>query len=196
MMKNLHAFLVAIVLAAFVAGCDSAPSIGPGAGVDSPIAGPGVAGGIRLQAGDKLKITVFGEDKLSGEYEIDPGGAVSLPLAGTVQAAGLTKPELEQLLSKKFSSEKYLRNAKVTVDVANFRPFYVLGEVQKPGEYPYKSGLNVMSAIAIAGGSTYRAARSKVMIQRSGDQTLHEYPLSPTIPVYPGDLLTVPERYF
>lgn len=196
MIRDVFAILMAATVAIFLTGCDGTQSLGLGVGSNPPAVGPGAAGGIRLQAGDKLKVTVFGEDKLTGEYEIDPGGAVSLPLAGTVQAAGLTKPELEQLLSKKFSSEKYLRNPKVTVDIATFRPFYVLGEVEKPGEYPYRSGLNVMSAIAVAGGNTYRASQSHVLIQRSGDQGFHEYPFSPTIPVYPGDLVRVPERYF
>jgi len=186
------------ILLAFgsLAACDSANVIG--AGDPTPVvAGPGGAtGAIRLQAGDKIKVTVFGEDKLTGEYEIDPGGSVSLPLAGTVQAAGLTKAELEQMLSKKFSSGNYLKNPKVTVDIATFRPFYVLGEVEKPGEYPFKSGLNVMSAIAIAGGNTYRASRGRVLIQRVGEPGFREYPLSPTVPVYPGDLIRVPERYF
>jgi protein involved in polysaccharide export with SLBB domain len=148
-----------------------------------------------LQGGDKIRVTVYGEDKLSGEYEIDPGGFVSLPLAGTVKAAGLTKAQLELDLSKKFRGE-YLRNPKVTVDIATFRPFYVLGEVQKPGEYPYKSGLNVLSAIAVAGGQTYRASNSSVMIQRAGEPTLKQYPLNAGIPIYPGDLIRLPERYF
>ena len=89
-----------------------------------------------LQPGEKIKVTVFGEDRLSGEYEIDPGGSVSLPLAGTIKAAGLSQYELEVALTKKFQGE-YLRDPKVTVEVANFRPFYILGEVAKPGEYPY-----------------------------------------------------------
>ncbi len=148
-----------------------------------------------LQAGEKIKVTVFGEDRLTGEYEIDPAGYVSLPLAGTIKAAGLTKPQLEQELSKKFRGE-YLRNPKVTVDVATFRPFYILGEVTKAGEYPYKSGLNVMSAMALAGGATYRASRSSVLIQHPGENGFREYPMSPTIPVLPGDLIRVPERYF
>jgi polysaccharide export outer membrane protein len=164
--------------------------------VSSDAAGYGPGGVLRLQAGDKLKITVFGEDKLTGEYEVDPGGSVSLPLAGTVQAAGLTKPELEQLLAKKFASEKYLRSPKVTVEIAAFRPFYVLGEVEKPGEYPFKSGLNIVSAIAVAGGNTYRSSQSRVLIQRAGDRDFQEYPMSPKIQVYPGDLIRVPERYF
>jgi len=182
--------------AVFLAGCDSAPILEAGNGANTSSYAPNTVGGIRLQAGDKLRITVFGEDKLTGEYEIDPGGSVTLPLAGTVRAAGLTRLELEQLLSKKFASAQYLRNPKVTVEIANFRPFYVLGEVERPGEYSYKSGLNVMSAIAVAGGYTYRASKSRVFIQRSGEQGFQEYPLSPTVPVYPGDLIRLPERYF
>jgi len=191
--QGIFRLLAAVAIAFSLAGCDSSPIISattPGAPA------PTSTSAMKLQPGDKLKITVFGEDKLSGDYEVDPSGAVSLPLAGTVQAAGLSKPELEQLLTKKFASEKYLRNPKVTVDISSFRPFYVLGEVEKPGEYPYKSGLNVMSAIAVAGGNTYRSSTSHVLIQRAGEQGFREFPLAPTIPVYPGDLVRVPERYF
>ena len=148
-----------------------------------------------LQPGEKIKVTVYGEDRLSGEYEIDPGGFVSLPLAGTVKAAGLSKQQLEAALTNKFRGE-YLRDPKVTVEVSSFRPFYIMGEVTKPGEYPFKGGLNVVSAIALAGGSTYRASRSDVLIQHSGDSGFKEYPQSPAIPVLPGDLIRVPERYF
>jgi protein involved in polysaccharide export with SLBB domain len=148
-----------------------------------------------LAAGDKVRVTVYGEDRISGEYQIDPDGMISLPLAGTLKAAGLTKPALETALADKLTG-KYLRSPKVTVDVVTFRPFYVLGEVQKPGEYPYRSGLNVLSAIAIAGGSTYRANTSKVYIQRFGSTDLIEFAQSPTIMVMPGDVVRVPERYF
>jgi polysaccharide export outer membrane protein len=150
---------------------------------------------LRLSAGDKIRVVVFGEDRLSGEYQLDTAGAVSLPLAGTVEAAGLTKPELERALTAKLKSE-YLRNPKVTVDVISFRPFYVLGEVSRPGEYPYRSGLNVLSAIAIAGGATYRANNSVVWIQRAGTNEFAEYPQSPSILVMPGDVLRLRERYF
>jgi protein involved in polysaccharide export with SLBB domain len=148
-----------------------------------------------LAAGDKIRVTVYGEDRISGEYQIDPDGLISLPLAGTIRAAGLTKPALETALADKLAG-KYLRNPKVTVDVVNFRPFYVLGEVQKPGEYPYRSGLNVLSAIAIAGGTTYRANASKVYIQRFGSTDLIEFDQSPMTTVMPGDVVRVPERYF
>ena len=149
---------------------------------------------LRLAPGDKLRVTVFGEDRLSGEYQIDNGGSLSLPLTGTIQGAGLTKSELEQAITTQLKSQ-YLRNPKVTVDVVSYRPFYVLGEVQKPGEYPFRSGLNVLSAIAIAGGATYRAA-SKVLIQRSGTTEEKEYPQSSTVLVMPGDVVRVPERFF
>jgi len=150
---------------------------------------------LRLAPGDKLRVTVFGEDRLSGEYQIDNAGSISLPLAGTIQGANLTKTELEQAITTQLKSQ-YLRNPKVTVDVVTYRPFYVLGEVQKPGEYPFRSGLNVLSAVAIAGGATYRANTSTVMIQRSGSQELKEYPQSPTVLVMPGDVVRVPERFF
>jgi protein involved in polysaccharide export with SLBB domain len=150
---------------------------------------------LRLAPGDKLRVTVFGEDRLSGEYQIDNGGSLSLPLTGTIQGAGLTKSELEQAITTQLKSQ-YLRNPKVTVDVVSYRPFYVLGEVQKPGEYPFRSGLNVLSAIAIAGGATYRAVPSKVLIQRSGTTEEKEYPQSSTVLVMPGDVVRVPERFF
>lgn len=150
---------------------------------------------IRLEAGDKLQVTVFGEDKLSGTYTVDTSGNLALPLAGTVKAAGLTAPELEKVLEKAFGGT-YLRSPKVTVEVLTFRPFYVLGEVQKPGEYPYRAGLNVLSAIAIAGGATYRASTGEVMIQRAGTTALQKFPQSPTVQIMPGDLIRVPERFF
>lgn len=150
---------------------------------------------IQIEAGDKLRVTVFGEDKLSGDYQVDAAGYVSLPLAGSVQVAGKTAPQLQQALENKFKVS-YLRNPQITVEVLAFRPFYVLGEVQKPGEYPFRIGLNVLSAIAIAGGGTFRADTSKVLIQRSGFNDIREYPQSPTIKIMPGDLIKVPERYF
>lgn len=187
---------VVATLCLLVAGCDGATNLGRVSEAEQQAMIQAAATTApALQAGDKIKVTVFGEDRLTGEYEIDPAGFVSLPLAGTVKAAGLTKPQLEQELARKFRGE-YLRNPKVTVDIATFRPFYILGEVSKPGEYPFKSGLNVMSAVALAGGSTYRASRSSVLIQHAGENGFKEYSMSPSIPVLPGDLIRVPERYF
>ena len=108
---------------------------------------------------------------------------------------GLTQSELEQALAKKFRSE-YLKNPKVTVTIATLRPYYMMGEVKNPGEYPYKSGLNVLTAMAIAGGPTYRASRSTVQIQRRGETSMRDYPISASVPILPGDVIKVPERYF
>jgi protein involved in polysaccharide export with SLBB domain len=143
----------------------------------------------------KIRVTVYGEDKLSGDYQIDQSGQISLPLAGTVEALGLTQAELEQALAKKFRSE-YLRNPKVTVTIATLQPFYLMGEVEKPGEYQYRSGLNVLTALAIAGGPTYRASRNTVQIQRRGETSMRNYPISASVPILPGDVIRVPERYF
>lgn len=185
-----------LLLGLVMAGCESGASLGPvSPSEQQALIESAATTSPTLHPGEKIRVIVFGEDRLSGEYEIDPAGFVSLPLAGTIKAAGLSKQQLERDLSKKFSGE-YLRNPRVTVDVTSFRPFYILGEVTKAGEYPFKSGLNVMSAIAIAGGTTYRANRSTVLIQHIGENGFREYPLSPTIPVSPGDLIRVPERYF
>jgi polysaccharide export outer membrane protein len=184
-----------ILLCLLVAGCGgSMPLIGGSTAIEAA-APPQQQAMLPLAAGDRIRVTVYGEDRISGEYPVDPNGMISLPLAGTIKAAGLTKPELETALAEKLKGS-YLRNPKVTVDVVTFRPFYVLGEVQKPGEYPFRSGLNVLSAIAIAGGATYRANTSKVYIQRFGSTALTEYAQSPTVAVMPGDVVRVPERYF
>ena len=148
-----------------------------------------------LQPGDKIRVDVFGEDKLGGEYQLDQAGQVSVPLAGTVKAQGMTQAQLEQALAKKLRTD-YLRNPKVTVTIATLAPFYIIGEVQKPGQFDYRSGLNVLTALAVAGGPTYRASRNTVEIQRRGETKMREYPVSASVPVLPGDVIKVPERYF
>jgi protein involved in polysaccharide export with SLBB domain len=175
-------------LALVLAGCSAA---GPDLAI--PTTPATEMSDLRLQPGDKIHVTVYGEKDLTSDYQVNTGGYVALPLAGSVKAIGLTPPELETELEKRFKS---LKNPKVTVEVVSFRPFFVLGEVQKPGEYPYRAGLNVLSAIAIAGGATYRASTSEVYIQRAGTTKLQKFPQSPTITVMPGDLVRVPETIF
>jgi hypothetical protein len=148
-----------------------------------------------LQPADKVNINVFGENQLSGQYTIDRSGQISLPLAGTIKAQGLTQSELEEALAKKFRS-RYLRDPKVTVTIVSLAPYYVMGEVKNPGQFEYKSGLNVLTAMAIAGGPTYRASRNSVEIQRRGEVKMQTYPISAAVPVLPGDVIKVPERYF
>jgi polysaccharide export outer membrane protein len=186
---------VALAAAFALSSCGIGSSLGPASLEDQQARAQAATTTPRLQAGEKIRITVFGEASLSGDYEIDQSGFVSLPLAGTIKAAGFTQPELEQELAKKFRSE-YLRNPKVTVTLVSLRPFYIVGEVEKPGEYPYKSGLNVLTALALAGGATYRGSKSTVYIQRVGESGMREYPLSSSVMILPGDLIRVPERYF
>lgn len=184
-----------VLLGAGLAGCDASSALAPGY-ADTALVQNERPAGLRFQPGDKLKITVFGEDRLTGEYQIDADGAVSLPLVGTLRAAGLKKADLENILARKLRAARFVNEPKVTVDIASFRPFYVLGEVERPGQFPYVNGLNVLSAIAVAGGATYRSSETHVLIQRSGERQLREYPSSPDVPVYPGDLVKVPERIF
>jgi hypothetical protein len=196
------AFLVGLL----VSGC--AADYGPVA--DGPVADGGpvayfdgagpngaVPSGVApvLQSGDKIKVTVYGEDNLNGIYDIDPSGSVNVPLAGTIRAAGRTKGELQRDIARRYKSE-YLQDPKVTVEVASFRPIYILGEAEKPGEYPYKSGLNLIAAVTAAGGFTYRASRDYVLIQHPGQQVWRRYPLSTSVAIGPGDLIRIPERYF
>jgi protein involved in polysaccharide export with SLBB domain len=188
-----HLFLLVCCL--FLLGCSAGSSLGPASEAEQNAIVETARGSPRLQAGEKIRVTVYGEASLSGDYQIDPSGYLSLPLAGTVKAAGLTQAELEQELAKKFRSE-YLRNPRVTVSIMEFRPFYILGEIEKPGAYPYTSGLNVLSAIAIAGGTTYRGSRSTVLIQHPGESGMREYPLASSVPILPGDIIRIPQRYF
>jgi protein involved in polysaccharide export with SLBB domain len=187
-------FLLVFCLLA-VTGCSASSNLGPVSEAEQNAIIEAAKGSPRLQAGEKIRLTVYGEASLSGDYQIDPSGYLSLPLAGTVKAAGLTQAELEQELSRKFRSE-YLRNPKVTISITEFRPFYILGEIERPGAYPYTSGLNVLSAIAIAGGTTYRGSRSTVLIQHPGEGGMREYPLTSSVPILPGDIIRIPQRYF
>ncbi len=148
----------------------------------------------RLGAGDKLRVGVFGEPDLSGEFDVPGNGNVSLPLIGQVKATGLTLSEFEGEIREKLQ-EGYLTNPKVTVEVLNYRPFYIIGEVGKPGEYPYTDGMTVLNAVAVAGGFTYRANDSQVYITRNGGEET-AYQVGRSIRVLPGDIVRVPERFF
>jgi polysaccharide export outer membrane protein len=150
----------------------------------------------RIHAGDKLKIVVYGEDALSGTYDVSPGGTVSMPLIGSVRAAGRAPAELDRDIANRYRSGSFLQEPKVTVAVAEFQPIYVLGEAEKPGQYPFRSGLDVLTAVATAGGFTYRASRSTILIRHADDNIWQRYSLAAPILLEPGDLVRIPERYF
>jgi protein involved in polysaccharide export with SLBB domain len=151
-------------------------------------------GSYRLGTGDKLKVTVFGEEDASGEYEIDAAGTISARLLGRIAVRGMTTSEVEQTLYDQYRSRNIFKNPKISIELLNLRPFFILGEVEKRGQYPYVNGLTVAQAVAIAGGYTYRASRSRITIQRAGAP--QEERVDEHAPVYPGDIVRVPERFF
>ncbi|RYG61984.1 MAG: polysaccharide export protein [Alphaproteobacteria bacterium] len=148
----------------------------------------------QLGPGDKIRMTVFGEEDLSGEFEIDNTGSLSLPLVGEISARGLTQRELEKKLATVLE-EGYLKSPRVNIEVLNFRPFFILGEVNKPGSYPYANDMNVINAVALGGGYTTRAKTGKVLVRRATSPEKEEW-LGEDAVVYPGDLLRVEERFF
>ncbi len=149
----------------------------------------------RLGSGDRLAISVFGHPDLSGEFEVDGSGEIAYPLLGQVQARGHTLEELSAIITDDLNRD-FIVDPRVSVEVLNFRPFYILGQVNAPGSYPYVSGLNVRQAVAIAGGFTRRADQSEVVIVREIDQTDIKYAATPNAPVLPGDTVEVRRRLF
>ena len=149
----------------------------------------------KLGSGDLLRVVVYGHEDLSGEFEVKGSGYVSLPLIREVEAAGLTPRQLEQGIIDALKPD-FLKNPRVSVEVLNYRAFYILGEVKRPGSYPYVNGMTVVNAIALAGGYTYRARENKVLITRASDAEKKQEPADHKTIVLPGDVIEVPERFW
>ncbi|MDZ5649598.1 polysaccharide biosynthesis/export family protein [Nitrospirillum sp. BR 11828] len=162
----------------------------------APAPGGVAAADYQLGPGDRVRITVFGQQDLSGEYAVDGSGTLSFPLVGQVHAGSLTAGELGKSLESSLSPN-YIKNPHVSVEVLSYRPFYILGEVKTPGSYAYVSGMTVLNAVALAGGFTYRAREDDFRLQRTAkDGSKTQVDAEPTTPVQPGDVITVRERYF
>ncbi len=148
----------------------------------------------RLGPGDRIRVVVFRHDDLSGEFQLDGAGSFSMPLINSVSANGLTAAELETEIETRLG-DGYLVNPEVSVEILTYRPFYILGEVNRPGQYEYESGMTVLNAIALAGGFTYRADVDEILLQRGGSNA--EPVIVPgNTRVQPGDIITVQERFF
>lgn len=160
-----------------------------------PTVASNVVAEYRLGAGDKVRVITFGEESLTGEFYVSGAGKVSLPLVGEVDAAGKTAQEFQRAVETSLK-DGFLKDPKVSVEVLTYRPFYILGEVQKPGEYPYTNALTVQNAVATANGFTYRANQKKVFIKRADSNEEKEYPLTSSTPVSPGDTIRIGERFF
>jgi protein involved in polysaccharide export with SLBB domain len=156
---------------------------------------PGTAEEYKISNGEKLRITIAGEDKLTGEYVVGADGQIAFPLLGKITAAGLSAHGLEESLVAKLKG-RYLVRPHAVVELTSLRPFYVIGEVKNTGEFPYKPGLNVVTALALAGGYTARASSSYVYIKRASEQEEKEFEAGVNVPIMPGDIIRVPERYF
>ena len=148
-----------------------------------------------LGTGDKLHINVFGQRDLDGNYLVDGSGNIQFPLIGQISAAGKTVPQLQKTITAALS-KGFLVNPSVSIEVTSNRPFYILGEVKAPGQYPYVMGMSVITAVALAGGYTFRADESDVYVRRAGSDKEVEMPASEKTKVQPGDIIRVPERFF
>ncbi|MBL8530653.1 MAG: polysaccharide export protein [Hyphomonadaceae bacterium] len=148
----------------------------------------------RLGPGDQLRITVFNEADLTGQFQVGSQGVIAYPLVGDVRAAGLTIPEFTTALQT--ALQGFIRSPNVSVEVSNYRPYFILGEVNRPGTYEYSTNLTVFNAVAAAGGFTYRANRRRVYIRHANEPEEHAYALTITTPVLPGDTVRIGERLF
>ena len=187
-------FLSVIGLASLIlAGCDGPR--GTIVGGDA-MASAGLSSDYRLSPGDKVKVTVFNEADLTGEFPVNESGNVAFPLAGEVEASGKSVPEFKAALTKTLGG-RFVKNPKVSVEVANYRPFNVIGEVRNAGQFSYRPGLSMQDAVAMAGGFTYRANTRLIYVRRAdagGENSIN--PDERQVPVMPGDNIRVPERYF
>jgi len=197
--NNMRTFTITVATAAlimpFLSGC-SEGRVAPLASASAAQNGSAQAGGYHLGAGDKLRITVYNEPALTGEYSVTPAGAVAFPLIGTVNVADHTIEQVTADITHRLDGG-YVQDPRVSVEVLNFRPFYILGEVNKPGEYPYSSGLTVDKAVALAGGFTYRANSRVGFLRRDNGPAEGSVALRGTpVAVQPGDTIRIGERYF
>ena len=212
--------LLALVLAALLAaGCvqrlpppSAAVVVQPAADLDSlayggasryaaarpvitAVAGPAPRGGYTLDAGDKLRVVVFGQDGLTNSYNVDAAGNITMPLIGTVPARGLGSAELSAAIAARLR-QGFIREPHVAVEIETYRPFFILGEVTFPGQYPFVANMTVETAVAIAGGFTPRAYHTDVVISRTVRGEIVRATVPVTTQVRPGDTVTINERWF
>ncbi|MBI3196367.1 MAG: polysaccharide export protein [Rhodospirillales bacterium] len=153
-------------------------------------------GEYRVAPGDRLRVVVLSDTELSGDYEVDSTGVISPRMATRVPVVGMTTVEIEAMLKDRYRADGLLRNPKLTVDLVARRPFYILGEITKPGSFPYVNGINVVQAIAIAGGYTRRASKTRITVKRFNSPAGEEETVTEDSPIGPGDVIYVPERWF
>lgn len=178
--------IVAVVGFAFLSAC-TGPNIAETVTLPDPEP-------YRLDNGDKLRVTVFGQEALTGEYTVDGAGFLSMPLLGQVQARGSTAGELEQQISQRLVSESLLVSPSVNVQILTYRPFFILGEVNQPGQFTYIENMTVLTAVAVGGGFTHRASTDTFTITRKIGNKVIEARAQRNTVLQPGDVVYVHER--
>lgn len=156
---------------------------------------PTSEGPYRLDSGDKVRVIVYNEQSLSTDYTVGDNGMISFPMIGEIKARSLTVEELQKEI-KKGLGNGLLKDPSVSVEVSQYRPFFIVGEVSKPGEYPYATGVNVLTAIAMAGGYTVRADKDRMTVVRPQEGHAAEWRADRLTDLRPGDIVVVPERFF
>ncbi|WP_240758977.1 polysaccharide biosynthesis/export family protein [Lichenicoccus roseus] len=165
-------------------------------GADLPPLPDQASSAYSLGPGDEVRVITVGEDSLSGDFHVSDAGNVAMPMLGAIKAAGMTTTQLGDEIEAEAKNRSILRDPQVSVEVTNYRPIFVLGEVAKPGQYPYQPGMTVLTAVTVAGGFTYRAVEDYASIVRSNGKTSVEGKVQRQSFVKPGDVVTIYERHF
>ena len=187
-----HVALGSAMLALLVGGCTTNSA----APLSAAAQQARLTGEYKLGVGDKLRINVYNERDLSGEFQVTGGGVISMPLIGNIQAGGLSARELEAALVTRLKDGGFLIDPTVAVEVYAFRPIFVLGEVERPGSFVPQEGMTILGAIANAGGFTYRANTRGVFIRGVDETQEHEVDPNQPLKILPGDIIRVGERHF
>jgi polysaccharide export outer membrane protein len=179
---------LAVLGLALLAGCQP--------GGDLPLLPAPANTAYTLGPGDQIRVITFGEQTLTGQFAVADSGSVAIPLLGPLHAAGLTTNQFAGEIAAQLRDKNLIRNPSVSVEVATYRPIFVLGEVNKPGEYPYRPGMTLLSVVALAGGFTYRAVEDTASVVRPQDGKPAEGRVGRDAPLLPGDVVTIFERNF
>jgi polysaccharide biosynthesis/export protein len=181
--------IFAVLLLLLVWGCGSPIT-------SAPVLPSTAAGSYQLGSGDEVRISVYGFDSLANTYLVNDEGAVSLPILGTVPVSGKSTAQAEQQIADALVARQLAVQPNVSVQIVKYRPFFILGEVQKPGSYAYVPGMSVLTAISIAGGHTFRANRKTYGISRTVNGSITKGKAMETTPVQPGDTVIIYEAWF
>lgn len=188
----LRALCLGVLLPA-LAACAGGPSM---PSEQAPMTAANPSEGYVLEPGNRVRVTIFGESNLSGDFLVDTAGAIAMPLVGNIPASGQTIQGLTQRIGERLRKDGFLNDPRISVEILTFRPFYVLGEVRQPGEFVYSNGMTVLSAIARAGGYDYRARQGEVVLVRMVNGEQRDYRANERTPLLPGDIVRVLERAF